>query len=167
MDNSRKINVIGDISEDSYRDFAESMDELEGILEGDDIHIELASHGGDALMALAYFDKIRRCKSNVTIVATGLVASAAVLILAAGDKRLMTRNAWVMVHEDTVALEEEMRVTQVEKNAKISRRLEVQWNKLMASRTRLPVSTWARLHEEETYLDATECLNAGLIDKVI
>lgn len=167
MDYSRKINIIGDIDEVSYNDFAESMDELEGILEGEDIHIEIASHGGDALMALAYYDRIRRSKSTVTITATGMVASAAVLILAAGDKRYMTRNAWVMVHEDTVPLEEEMRVSQVEKNAKISRRLETQWNKIMASRTKLPVSTWERLHEEETYLDAQECLNSGLIDKII
>lgn len=167
MNYERKINIIGEIDEALYSDFVEALDNLDEMLEGDGITIELTSIGGDALVALAFYDRIRRCKSDVTIIATGLVASAAVIILAAGDTRLMSKNAWVMVHEDTPVADEGAKVTQFEKTAKVSRRLEDQWNKILAERTGISASVWAKLHEDETYLNAIECKKLGLVDEII
>lgn len=166
MDFSRKINLIGDIDETLYKEFVERMDECEEMLEGGDIFIELQSPGGDAQVALGIYDRIRNSKSHITIKAYGLVASAAVIILAAGDLRIMSQNSWVMVHEDTVPTEEEQRVSQIENIVKTSRRFEDQWNKIMASRTKISAKKWAALHEAESYLDANECMALGLIDEV-
>jgi len=162
-----KINVIGDIDENAYQEFAEQMDDSHIVQPGDDIVIELMSHGGDAMVGLAFYDRIRKHKGNVTVVAYGMVASAAVIILAAGDKRYMAENAWVMVHDDTTLVTEEDRVSQAEMKLKTSRRLEDQWCKILASRTKTSAVTWQHLQETETYLSSSECFKLGLIDKVI
>lgn len=167
MDFARKINIIGDIDEVAYKEFVERMDEIDEMLEGDDVLIELCSHGGDAMVALAFHDRIIRSKNPITIVATGMVASAAVIILAAGDKRHMTKSAWVMVHEDTVPVTEDDKVSQIEKQAGISRQFEVQWCNLLAKRTKASSSRWETLHADETYLSAEECLELGLVNKII
>lgn len=167
MNLERKINIIGDIDDAAYEKFVESLDGFEEILSGDAVTIELSSAGGDAMAALAFYDRIRQISGDVTIHAFGIVASAAVVILAAGDIRIMSKNAWVMAHEDTVIHSEDARVSEVERNVGHSRRLETQWSAILASRTNTTATEWGRLHASETYLDAKECLKLGLVDKIV
>lgn len=161
----RKINIIGDIDNEAYLLFVEQMDALE---KGTgDIEIELSSDGGDAYSALAFFDRIRRSQCDIIIIAHGLVASAAVIILAAGDYRQITANSWVMVHEDTVPFNEDARVTEVEKDVAHSRRLEIQWCELLEKVTGTPQDTWASLHKAETYLTPEDCLRLNLVETIV
>ncbi len=118
-------------------------------------------------MALAFYDRIRASKSNIIITAYGLVASAAVIILAAGDTRRMGKNAWVMVHEDTVVLDEDSRVTKAEGAIRSARALEDQWNNIMASRTKTAALMWGNYHQAEKYFSARECLKLGLIEEIV
>jgi ATP-dependent protease ClpP protease subunit len=162
----KKLTIIGEIDHDLYATFVAEMNELES-LKAQTIEIELTSDGGDALVALAFYDKILQTKHKTIIVARGLVASAAVIILAAGDTRKMASSAWVMVHEDNPVFNEGAKVTEIEKEAKHARRLEDQWNSLMAEQTDIPAERWAMLHKNETYLTAAECLSLGLIEEII
>lgn len=162
-----KISIVGDIDEVAYAEFSEQLDDAAVVQPGDDIYIELMSHGGDAMVALAFYDRIRQHKGNVVVAAYGMVASAAVLILAAGDKRCMSKNAWVMVHDDTTLVTDQDRVSQAEIKLKTSRRLEQQWCKILAERTGTSASAWQSMHGTETYLEAGECLRLKLVDKVI
>ncbi len=167
MEYCRKINIIGDIDETAYREFVEALD---GMLEIDSetpVWIELLSHGGDAMVALAFYDRIRQIPGKVTINAKGIVASAAVLVFAAGDERVMGKNAWAMVHEDVVAVDEDARVSAVENAARTSRMLENQWNKLLAERSKVQASVWEDVHKKELHISAATCLKLGLATKVI
>lgn len=166
MNLTRKVNIIGDIDESTYAKFVEELDGLNEIQEDDDLTIELSSHGGDAMVALAFHDRIRQIKGDVTIHGFGIIASAAVIILAAGDRRIMSKNSWAMVHEDTVPTEEDARVSSVERSAATSRRLEKQWNALLAARTSTTAQEWEYLHMNESHLDAKTCLKLGLIDEI-
>jgi ATP-dependent protease ClpP protease subunit len=166
MDTYKKINIIGDIDHTAYLEFCETIDRLEKKPRGI-IPIELVSDGGDAYIALAFADKIQRSKHEIHITVRGLVASAAVLILAAGDKRMASSTAWIMVHEDEVPLNENARVAEIEKDVKHARRLEHQWNNLLSMSTKADSATWARLHKDETYLVAHEALKLGLITEII
>jgi ATP-dependent Clp protease, protease subunit len=162
------IRIIGDIDEEAFRQFDIKLTRLEEDGYEGDVGIDLMSSGGDAYSALAFYDRMRNTTNQAfTVRAYGLVASAAVLILAAGDVRQMASNAWVMVHEDGTEVEDRDRVSVAERSIKHARRMEDQWNNLLARRTRLSAEEWAKLNEPETYLDAEECLKAGLIDEVI
>jgi ATP-dependent Clp protease protease subunit len=167
MREHKKIYIIGDIDAESYTKFALSMDKRESEPEAGIIPIELASEGGDPYIALAFYDKMCSSKHHIHITVRGLAASAAVLLLAAGDIRYMAESAWVMVHEDSPEISEDIKVTEFEKAAAHSRRLEIQWNAILELRTGTPALTWSELHKAETYLDSNECLKLGLITKII
>ncbi len=162
----RKIYILGDIDNESYGRFSRKLARLESE-SIDPIQIELMSDGGYSYAALAFSDRINNCKCPIYIDAFGLIASAATLILAAGDMRRIAANAWVMVHEDEVALPDGAKVSAIEKHAAHSRRLEDQWNKLMEHYTGTSVEVWALLNLAETFLPPSECKSLGLVDEII
>lgn len=159
---NRKIHVHGEISTESYDKFAKRMSRLErdgsGVIE-----LELFSEGGLACAALAYSARIRRSPCAVRITAYGLVASAAVLILAAGDDRHMAKDAWLMVHEDSIS-EFEGDATAVRRLTKQLDLMENQWSQLLAELTNASKEEWMRLHSIEQYISAEECLRLGIAD---
>ena len=168
-----KLYIIGDIDWDSYKEFTQQLAVLEG--KNKTIYVELASDGGLAYAALAFASRIRLSTSKIHIHASGNVASAAVLILAAGHYRTMAKEAWVMLHEDlgeyepmkgeVTSLEAQLKKQQVE--IKQLRRLEDQWDVLLETYTGSSKETWHKFHQNTTYLTADDCQFHGLIDKII
>lgn len=164
--NKQVIQIIGTIDEEAYKEFSLTLAEIEAVAKkGTIITIEINSGGGGTYDALAFAAKIRRCSIPIHVVAYGLVASAAVLILAAGHKRYMTKEAWAMVHEDSAKLKGN--VVDLEREAGHLRRMEDQWADLLAEVTATDAEFWKQLHKKTTYLSASECLNLGLVDEVI
>lgn len=164
------IRIIGPIDEELYEDFVMKMDTLEiskKVNKNKPLVIEITSEGGSPYIALAIVSRIRRCVFDVTTVGNGLVASAATLILACGDRRYMTQESWLMVHEDTGAIEAPS-VTQAKRDLRHKQNMEEQWNIILESKTKLDREEWARLHAVgDTYLTPELCLEMGLIDEII
>ena len=163
----RKLYIIGPIDWESYATFSEDLDTLVDENNKKPITIELASDGGDAQAALAFYDKIRNCVCDVTVIGTGSVASAAVLILAAGDYKVLTRSAWVMVHEEVITEASYHSVTHGENEFKHYRALENQWNYLLSICTSTSADKWGQMHKCTTYLTAQDCLALGLVDRIL
>lgn len=157
------IQMIGSINEEAFASFSKKLRKYERNQSIKEVLIELSSEGGSAYDALAFFDRIRGTRLSVTITATGLVASAAVLVFMAGDKTRMTPSAWLMVHEDTVGGLKNKKVHEIEKEVGHSRRLENQWCELLASVSHVSFEAWVDLHRSETYLNQEECRNLGLL----
>lgn len=141
------------------------------------IEIVLSSEGGAAYDALAISARIRSSQCAISVAAYGLVASAAVIVLASGDpgSRTMAKEAWVMVHEDDGSLTpgsdsqvSDMRrvVGRMDAYTAHLERMEDQWAALLANLTKTPASKWRELHKKTTYLTAKECLKLGLIDRM-
>lgn len=169
--NARKIFIIGDIDHNAYEKFTKDLAEMEDI-SNEQIHIVLSSDGGDGQVALAFYDRIRMSDCPISITGTGLVASAAALILVAPrdvNLRSMTESSWLMVHDDSVpsGVLDGMRVVHAEKYIKQMRLYEQQWNLLMEKSTQTPEKTWDLLHKKESYLTASECLKLGVIGAII
>lgn len=172
---NRRIAIIGEINDEAYLKFSDELSEFENECKGKEgesyVTFELSSEGGSAALALAFSARIRTSPVAIYIKAYGLIASAAVLILASGDKRYMTKEAWVMVHEEQFVDDDHGSLSgsleAVEKITKHYRRLEDQWSYLLASMTTATIEEWTKLHKAETYLNAKQCLELGLIDKVI
>lgn len=162
-----KILLIGSVDEAMHKDFTEKLQELanRGIKK---VNIILNSAGGSVTDALAIVSTMRTHRMfgfKFTIIAQGAIMSAATLILAAGDKRIITEESWVMVHESSVKLKGNVSV--LEKELSQLRRMEVQWCDLMAKYTMTSAKEWARMNKETTYLDADECLRLGLADSKV
>jgi ATP-dependent Clp protease, protease subunit len=154
-----------DISDETFAEFSEKLREFESNKKINTVEIELYSPGGDSYSALAFAGRMRTSPLKINVTAHGLVASAAVLILAYGTKRRMTKESWVMVHEDSGKLRGN--VETLEREAKHMRTLENQWMQLLSARTHTTPGVWAALHKEEKYLTSSECLAYGLVDEVI
>jgi ATP-dependent protease ClpP protease subunit len=161
----RTLNIIGDIDAESYANFVTELRELEAE-SNDDIEIELNSEGGIALDAIAFSSRMRVSPCKFTIKAYGLVGSAAVLILASGDKRIMTRESWLYVHEDQNPKVRES-TSEKEKAAKQMRRFENQWNQLLEFYTKTSAELWADLHRKDLFISAEECVTLGIVDEVV
>lgn len=160
----RKIYVIGEISDASYKKFSIQLAAREDE-SSREVEIELNSEGGDPIAALAFAGRIRASKCTIRITCYGQVASAAVLILAAGDYRRMQANCWLMMHEDSAGIEG--KVSDLEACTAHLRRLEDQWAKLLEQYTGTSRSVWTNLHATETYLSAGQCRDLRIVDEVI
>lgn len=164
---SHRLYIRGDITTQSFGEFQEAF---HGILDEDAVSkivVYICSEGGSAEAALAYHDLIRTSKIPITMLGTGIIASAAALIFAAGHTRYMTPNAWLMVHDESVADTTNLRVHQVEKHLAHQRVLENQWNSLMYDCIpSVSEAEWDQLHRNETYLTAKECKAMGIINGI-
>lgn len=162
---TRKIYLHGEVNEEMALKFSRRISLLERESKKLPITIELSSEGGTAYDALTIASRMRISPCDISVECFGLVASAAVIILAYGDKRFMTKESWVMVHEDHGTGEGS--VSDLERNIAHSRRMETQWYDLMAGVTITSSTQWAHLHKLTTYLTAEECLNLGLIEGIL
>lgn len=160
----RRLQVCGDINDEAFEKFSNELYELE-CDSLDPVVVELNSPGGESYAALAFSARIRLSACPITIVVYGRVESAAVMVLASGKTRLMSKEAWVMVHEDSGKVRGE--VHEMEREVGQLRKMEDQWAKLLSEKCKGTVAFWSELHRKTTYLSAKECLELGLVDKVI
>lgn len=159
----RKMQIIGEINSESYKEFAEALTLLEDE-NHDPIEIELYSEGGGAEIALSYASRIRNSPCKVHIRSHGNVESAAVIILASGKFRSMSADGWIMVHEDTGELSGS--VTELEKQVRRLRQLENQWAVLLERYTGTDAKIWTDLHKNTTYLTSQQGMELHLVDEV-
>lgn len=157
------VHIVDEISFENYAVFAAELKVAARVSGGVTIH--LSSEGGSALASLAYAAAIRLCPRDITIVANGTVQSAAVLILAAGDRRVMTAESWAYVHEENGEITGS--VSQLEVEVQQMRALEEQCYALLEKYTRTPAERWRDWHKKTAYFSAEEAKNIGLVDEVI
>jgi len=152
------VKLVGEINEKSILKVAR-------MLESEDQHhtIILSSHGGSDDAAMAIIGIMKRLQ-YVDVQAFGYVESAAVGILAAGSRRTLSKYSWVMVHQSST--ETEGSTLDTVKTAKQLVRSEKNWNKMLASYTKLTAKQWDNLHRATTYMTPADCLIAGLVDAI-
>lgn len=163
------LRIIGDIDWPMFEKFSEMID-LVPIKHK--VLVELASDGGDASAAIAIAEKIRLLKlrgQRIDVIGYGSIASAAVIILASGSHRMMTRESWVMVHQDQVTFETATSTDLVKVESDHLQALDEQWCSMLAfySGGRSTSERWVALHKNTTYLTAKQCLKLGLIDEEV
>lgn len=167
-----RIYLIGEIGEESFQYFCEKMDEFERIAgshkyNNKEVEVVLNSLGGTALDAIAFMGRIKQSPLEVNVTVYGLAGSAAVLVLAACDYRRMTKESWLMVHEDEHTTKS-LKTSKLELEATNARMMEAQWCQLLEGLTTTTKEVWTELHKKgDTYLTPQECLGLGIIDEII
>lgn len=168
---------LGDIEEHTGEWVTIILDHFNS-LSSDPINIKLNSPGGDVLSMFVIHDMIRASKAPVHVVATGWVASAAVLILACGHKRSVTESCCLMSHAGSVGSGE------MDRRAVKDRRQWEDWQQkhwcdLMARYTLKPcpktgnpmdAKWWNKITETKAEwwrLGAQQIVESGLADEVV
>lgn len=133
-------------------------------LSSDTLDVHINSPGGDIFDGLAIYQALKAHPANVTVRIDGLAASIASVIAMAGDKVIMAPKSSMMVHDGwtmAVGSAKEMRKTAdlLDKQSDIIA-------SVYADRTGQPVEFWREVMSEDSWYNAEEALEAGLIDEI-
>jgi len=162
------IFVTGPVESGMANTFIAQMLFLESQDPTRDINIYINSPGGDVYAGFAMYDTIKHVKNPVSTINVGLAASAAALILVAGNKgkRLMLPGAFSLIHQVlTHGLEGQ--ATEIEIQAKHMLKLRKMYADAIAKDTGQDVEKVLRDIERDNWLDATESKKYGLVDKIM
>jgi len=133
-----------------------------------DISLYINSPGGSVSSALAIYDTIQYVKNNVSTICVGIAASAAAVILAAGEKskRYSLPNAKIMIHQPIVQ-GMEGQVTDIEIHARELLKTKDQLNKILAKHTGQKVDRISKDVERDYFMTTEEAKAYGIIDDII
>lgn len=130
------------------------------------ITLNVSSFGGDVYAMFGIHDYMRTCNVPINTVCVGPAMSAAALLLASGTGiRQMTENSTVMFHQ--LSSQMEGKTGQVMSNASHMKLLQIRTDELLAKYTKKPKTFWEKETKEDLYLTAKDCINYGVVDKII
>ncbi len=135
----RIICLTGEVNDNMYDIFEVGMAKMESQSKAT-ITVKINSPGGSTYSAMGIIGRLTESKCRVITKGYGHVMSAATLILASGDKRLMSTDAFFMWHEASYDVsgrhsENKALVAQVEREEKL-------WAEKMAERSNESAEHW-------------------------
>ncbi len=129
------------------------------------IHLHIQSEGGSLYHTLYIIDLIQNINTPVYTYIDGFAASAATLMSVVGDKRFMTKNSLMLIHQLSGAdsgkfneLKDQMTNMEVLMNIITDTYL---------NNTKLDVNTLKTLLAKDLWLDSDKCLKYGLVDDIL
>ena len=165
--NTRQVLVSGEINEELAHTVIGKVLLLEALSPTKPIYIYIDSPGGNVYSGFAILDVLRFVKPPVKTIGTGLVASAASLVLLGAKKqnRFALPNSQYLIHQPL----SEMRgvATDLEIHAKEIERIRSRINTIIAEETGKTQDDVAIDTERDYWLNAREALEYGLVSKVI
>lgn len=161
-DETPKLYIYDEIG--YFGDSAKALvDQLRDV-KGDELEVHLNSPGGDIFDGLAIYQALKDHPAKVTVHVDGLAASIASVIAQAGDRIVMAPKASMMIHDGwtmAVGNAADMRKTAdlLDKQSQIIA-------SVYADRTGFTADFWRERMSSDTWYDANEALEAGLVDEV-
>ena len=133
----------------------------------EDIKIYINSPGGQVTSALAIYDTMQHVKPNVSTICIGMAASAAALLLAAGEKgkRMILPNGEVMIHQ--VMGGTQGQATDIDIHARHILNIKKRLNEILAKHTGNVLSKVEKDAERDYFMSAEEAKKYGVVDKII
>jgi ATP-dependent Clp protease protease subunit len=132
-----------------------------------DIQLYINSPGGVVTAALAVYDTMQFIKSPVSTICIGQAASAAAVLLLAGEKkkRFSLPNSRMMLHQPSGGVSGT--TIDVEIHAKEMVRIRQLLNEVISKHTGQEIAKVEKDTERDFILDAKEAKKYGIIDEVI
>ena len=132
------------------------------------ITMRLCSEGGEIHAALAIIGRIKASPCKIKIEAYGKIMSAAVAIFACADVRVASKYTSFMWHQMSLELSE-ANLKQVRAELEQSERDDALFNKILEEHSASSATQWQNLVKQgqDAYLTAEQCLELGLVDKII
>jgi len=140
---------------------------LESQNSDEDIILYINSPGGVVTSALAIYDTMQYIKSDVSTICIGICASAASVLLAAGEKgkRFILPNAEVMIHQ--VLGGTQGQASDIDIHARHILKTKSKVNKILAKHTGKSESVIEKDSDRDNFMSATEAKKYGIVDKII
>ena len=131
------------------------------------LHLHIQSYGGFAHAGFAAYDHIRMLEIPVYTYVDGVAASAATLIILAGKKRFIQRNAYMLIHQLRTdywgTFTHEQMKDQQENNENLMTALKT----VYLEKTKLTAKKLDELLKSDLYFNAEQCIEYGLVDEIV
>ncbi|CAG0986710.1 ATP-dependent Clp protease, protease subunit [Burkholderiales bacterium] len=163
----RVVFLVGAVNETTANLVVAQMLFLESENPDKDIHFYINSPGGSVSAGMAIYDTMQFIKPDVSTLCTGMAASMAAFLLAAGakGKRFALPNSTVMIHQPLGGFQGQ--ASDIEIHAKYILSLRERLNKLLAQHTGQSVEKIDRDTDRDNFLTAEDAVAYGLIDQVL
>ena len=159
------IRLVGDVDGAMFLHLSEALAEFEKETKPQTVLIELNSDGGNILDAFAIAARIKSSKCVVNVCVYGRAYSAAVLILAAGAKRSMSKHSFLYFHEALGRYKGSNTNFQI--HAEQLNREEQTFNAAMEEYTGLGADLWDDLAVNETFIGSATALKLTFIHEIV
>ncbi len=132
-----------------------------------DISLYINSPGGEVYSGLAILDTMNFIKPDVSTICTGMAASMAAVLLAAGapGKRFALPHSKIMIHQPSGGAQGQQ--TEIEIAAREIKEIRSDLNEILSAATGQPLKRVKQDTERDNYMRAAEALEYGLIDRVM
>jgi len=132
-----------------------------------EISFYINSPGGVVWSGLAIYDTMQYISSKIMTICIGQAASAASLLLTAGEKgmRFSLPNSRIMVHQPSGGYQGQ--VTDIEIQTTEIIKTKKRLNEIYSKHTGKKLSEVSEIMERDKYFSPDEAINFGLIDKVV
>jgi ATP-dependent Clp protease, protease subunit len=163
----RVIFLVGPIEEHMANLIVAQMLFLESENPDKDISLYINSPGGIVTAGLAIYDTMQFIKPQVSTLCIGQAASAASLLLTAGQagKRYCLPNATVMIHQVLGGYQGQG--TDIQIHAKETQRVSDTLNKILAEHTGQTVKQIEKDTNRDNFMTGKQAVDYGLIDSII
>ena len=164
-----------DISVASIRTLCKHVSELESnllklqtdyrLMNPPSIYLHIQSSGGDAYAGLSGMNTLQNCRVPVITIVDGFVASAATFLLLGGSERWMQKHSNLLIHQIRTGFWG--RFDELKDEMSNSEHLMKMIKTIYKKNSTMPKKTLNGIIKKEIYLNSDECLNYGLIHKII
>lgn len=161
------INIFGFIGDDPFFDSVSPtvVERRLNQAKGKPVTVNVNSFGGDFFAGQAMFNLFRQHDGEVTMKVLGLAASAASVIVMAGDKIEIGAAAWLMIHNTWTIIGGD--ATYLEETAATMRKFDSVTADVYAARSGFPRAKIVAMMEAETFLSGEEAIDMGLADALL
>lgn len=164
--NSRVLTLEGRVTQESAMTLIKSLLVLERQDAEAPVTLLISSPGGEVYAGLALIDAMQHVSCPVYTVATGMVASMAAVILAAGTRRMAYAHAYVLIHQ-LMGGSGLAQQTDIEIAADHAAELRGVLDALLAERGNCTQEEFHALTERDCWCTAERALELGLVDEII
>ncbi len=141
----------------------ETLQQLAEYLSGDELEIHVNSAGGNIFSALSMYNLLKN--KGASIVVDGLCASAATLILCAGEVTASTGSIF-MIHNPGVILFDFYTAEELDKLKNSLDLIKESILDIYSTKLKLSRAEISEMMDAETWMTAEDALELGLIDKI-
>ena len=140
---------------------------LDSSPEESDITLYINSPGGGVYAGLAIYDTMQTIRSDVKTICTGMAASMASILLAAGTKgkRSILPHSRVMIHQPMGGAQGQ--ASDIEITAREILKLKEELHQILANHTGKTVEEITRDADRDFWMTAPEALAYGMVDEII
>lgn len=142
------------------------MEDLAAVRDKAHITVKLNSCGGDLYTGIAIHNALKALSGEVNVVVEGIAASAASVIMCAGDTVTVYPGSLVMIHGVSVVLWDALNIQDMKQLMKGMDASERAVAEIYNGKTGIAVETLRSMMTKETWLTGREALEKGFADEL-